>query len=565
MKTLLYICMLFFLFTVSCSRKKSREDGSLMKRVEKLLAIDADSALQLLDSISDPDKLDDDAFAHWCMLQGKVVDKLHTPLPPPYCYRRAAEWYSSNGTPEEQAQILLYQGRSYAEDGDYDEAMATYTMALAIADKNKLGNSAGYIHSYMGDMYEDRAMWTLAIEKYKVAAEYFNKAGNVKSHVCALRDMGREYAKMDSLSCALATLSMADSIAKSLNNNDLKADIANHIGNVYLLQEEYEKAKEHFYASLKLDTDTVPDYIALVTLYLETDSINKAKELLDGLLQYNPEYTYSIKNMYYEIYKKERRYDLALENLEEYKYLTDSLIYIENQSKILNIDKKYNDQKKLEEINRLANSRRIYLIVSIVCILGILVIILSVLLYRKWVKEKFQKQQIEISNMKNELLNLSLELEKKKTLFAALEEKGEEYRKVKGEVASLASAYRKLQYKLTVSSSTYKELIDLANQNRASNGKSLITDRYWQRIMNEVTSIYPSLRAYVFNIYPEISEQEWQYCCFFMYGFDVNTEARLLNINPASVRTKHLRLKEKLKIALPSKTSLHNYLVEKLL
>lgn len=565
MKTLLYVCMLFFLLTVSCSRKKSSEEGSLMSRVEKLLAIDADSALQLLDSISNPDKLDDDVFAHWCMLQGEVVDKLHTPLPPPYCYRRAAEWYSSNGTPEEQAQILLYQGRSYAEDGDYDEAMATYTMALEIADKNKLGNSAGYIHSYMGDMYEDRAMWTLAIEKYKIAAEYFNKAGNVKSHVCALRDMGREYAKMDSLSCALAILSIADSIAKSLNNRDLKADIANHIGNVYLLQEEYEKAKEHFYTSLKFGTDTMPDYIALVTLYLETDSINKAKELLDGLLQYNPEYTYSIKNMYYEIYKKEGRYDLALENLEEYKYLTDSLIYIENQSKILNIDKKYNDQKKLEEINRLANSRRIYLIVSIVCILGILAIILSVLLYRKWVKEKFQKQQIEISNMKNKLLNLSLELEKKKTLFAALEEKGEEYRKVKGEVAALASAYRKLQYKLTVSSSTYKELIDLANQNRASNGKSLITDKYWQRIMNEITSIYPSLRAYVFNIYPEISDQEWQYCCFFMYGFDVNTEARLLNINPASVRTKHLRLKEKLKITLPSKTSLHNYLVEKLL
>lgn len=565
MKTLLYVCMLFFLLTVSCSRKKSSEEGSLMSRVEKLLAIDADSALQLLDSISNPDKLDDDAFAHWYMLQGKVVDRLHTPLPAPYCYRRAAEWYSSNGTPEEQAQILLYQGRSYAEDGDYDEAMATYTMALEIADKNKLGNSAGYIHSYMGDMYEDRAMWMLAIEKYKVAAEYFNKAGNVKSHVCALRDIGREYAKMDSLSCALTILSMADSIAKALNNNDLKADIANHIGNVYLLQEEYEKAKEYFYASLKLDTDTMPDYIALVTLYLEIDSINKAKELLDGLLQYNPEYTYSMKNMYYEIYKKERRYDLALENLEEYKYLTDSLIYIENQSKILNIDKKYNDQKKLEEINRLANSRRIYLIVSIVCVLGILVIILSVLLYRKWVKEKFQKQQIEISNMKNKLLNLSLELEKKKTLFAALEEKGEEYRKVKGEVASLASAYRKLQYKLTVSSSTYKELIDLANQNRASNGKALITDRYWQRIMNEITSIYPSFRAYVFNIYPEISDQEWQYCCFFMYGFDVNTEARLLNINPASVRTKHLRLKEKLKITLPSKTSLHNYLVEKLL
>ena len=231
----------------------------------------------------------------------------------------------------------------------------------------------------------------------------------------------------------------------------------------------------------------------------------------------------------------------------------------------MNIEKKYNNQKKLEEINRLTNSRQIYFIISIICILSVLVVFLAVLLYRRWVKEKFQKQQIELSNVRNDLLNLSLELERKKSQLSTIEEKKEGYQKIKGEVASLALAYRKLQHKLTVSSQTYKELIDLANQNKAGSGKSLITERYWQRIVNEITTIYPSLRAYVFNVYPEILDKEWQYCCFFMYGFDVNTEARLLDIGPASVRTKHLRLKEKLKIVLPPKTSLYEYLVEKLL
>lgn len=565
MKALSYIFISFIFLVFSCSRERNDEEGSLLNVAERLLAINVDSASWLLDSISTPDGLDDKDFARWCMLQGKIVDKLHSPLPAPHHYNRAAEWYSSHGTAEEQAQILLYLGRSYAEDGAYDEAMAAYTVALDVAEKNQLDNIIGYINSYMGDMYEDRAMWMLAIDKYKVAAEYFSKARNVKSHVCALRDIGREYAKMDSISCALATLSIADSIANALNNWNLKADIANHIGNAYFLQEEYEKAKEYFYTSLKFGTDTMPDYIALISLYLETDSLHKAKKLLEGLLQYNPEYTYSIKNLYYEMYKREGQYDLALENLEEYKYLTDSLIYRENQSKILNIDKKYNDQKKLEEINRLTNSRRIYFIISIVCILGVLVVILAVLLYRKWIKGKFQKQQIELSNIKNELLNLSLELEKKKSQLSTIEEEKGEYQKMKGEVASLALAYRKLQHKLIVSSPTYKELIDLANQNKSSSGKSLVTDRYWQRVMNEITTIYPSLRAYVFNVCPEILDQEWQYCCFFMYGFDVNTEARLLNINPASVYTKHLRLKEKLGITLPTKTSLHDYLVEKLL
>lgn len=80
----------------------------------------------------------------------------------------------------------------------------------------------------------------------------------------------------------------------------------------------------------------------------------------------------------------------------------------------------------------------------------------------------------------------------------------------------------------------------------------MITDRHWQRIVDEITAIYPTLRSYVFNVNPEISDSEWRYCCFFMYGFDVNAEARLLNINPASVRTKHLRLKDKFQRNLPA-------------
>lgn len=565
MKSLSYILVLFFLLTVACSRERNGGNNLLLATAERLVQEDADSAAQLLDSISAPDELSDKDFALWCMLQGRAVDKLHTFLPAPYQYRRAAEWYSAYGAPEEQAQILLYLGRSYAEDGDYDAAMTTYAIALEVAEENKLDNNAGYINGYMGDLYEDRAMWTEAIGKYKTAAEYFNKMNNRKSYVCALRDIGREYAKMDSLSCALTTLLTADSVANALGKEKARIGIANHIGNIYFLQEEYEKAKKYFYISLKSGTDTMPDYIALISLYIETDSLRKAKELLENLPQDNPKYASSIKSLYYEVYKKGGKYDLALENLEEFTYLTDSIMYAENQSKILNIEKKYNNQKKLEEINRLTNSRQIYFIISIICILSVLVVFLAVLLYRRWVKEKFQKQQIELSNVRNNLLNLSLELERKKSQLSTIEEKKEGYQKIKGEVASLALAYRKLQHKLTVSSQTYKELIDLANQNKAGSGKSLITERYWQRIVNEITTIYPSLRAYVFNVYPEILDKEWQYCCFFMYGFDVNTEARLLDIGPASVRTKHLRLKEKLKIVLPPKTSLYEYLVEKLL
>ena len=91
---------------------------------------------------------------------------------------------------------------------------------------------------------------------------------------------------------------------------------------------------------------------------------------------------------------------------------------------------------------------------------------------------------------------------------------------------------------------------------------TLITNDCWKLITEEITAIYPNLQTYIYNLSPDFSEQEWKYCCFYMYGFDTNAEAKLLNININSVKTKHMRLRQKLNIKLPPKSTLYDYLIE---
>lgn len=566
MKRLPYILLLFMALVAGCAQRERPEVAATLHGAEHLLDADADSAARLLARLPAPDSLTRPEVARWCMLQGQLADTfLSRPLPAFRHYRRAAQWYAAHGTPDEQARILLYLGRAYLEDGDYERAMTAYAQALAVAEQHGLHNRAGYIHSYMADMYAERAMWNEAIGKYRTAAECFQKARNLKSYAYALRDMGREYALMDSLPKALEILFKADSVADMVGDEEQKGSMNNYIGNVYRRMGEYEEAKKYLFKALKVEHDTVPTVFAIAELYLEIDSIQKAKDLLANLSPHNFEEVYGTKLLYYELYKRERKFDLALDNLEEYKYLTDSLIVAENKAKTLNIERKYNDQMRLDEINSLKYSRNIYIVISIACVLGITIFILLALLYRKRVKEKSQAQQIVLDNIKNELLNQALELERQRAQLLTLKGESEEYHRQKGKIVELALACRKLQYKLTVSSPVYKELANLAHQNKYSIGKVLLTERHWVRLESEIITIYPSLKSYIFNSCPEMSEQEWHYCCFFMYGFDVNTEARLLDINPGSVRTKHLRLKEKLKITLPPKTSLHEYLVGELL
>ena len=544
-----------------CNKQQSVSDR-LLNEVGKAIAINPDSASNLLKGISSPEKLDNKTFARWCMLSGKITDEIFTTILPTYQLERAYDWYSSHGSPDEQVQILIYLGRSYFADGDYDKAMSIYTNALDIAEKNKLNNLTGYTYSYIGDLYGEKFMRTEAIKRYKAAAECFKKENNTDSYACALRDVGREYACIDSLSRALKILTIADSVARNTKNIEVTASIDNALGNIYAMQNKYDKAEEYFLKAL-VGRETMPDYMALIDLYIASEAINKAKELLSKIPQDNPKYTYSIKYLYYQIYNEEKNYKEALTNLKEYVEITDSIIYADNQSKILNIESKYNHLKISKEVDRLKIKQQSYIIVLVICIGILLLIIIGYLLYRKKAKEKIQRQQEELNRIKTDLLYVSLELEKKKRLLDTFKEKNESYEEMQEEISLLTTNYKQLQNKILENSPLHKELIHLANQNKPRNNKPLITDKQWKLIADEITYIYPNLRKYIYSRCPDLPEQDFWYCCLYISGFDTNTEAKLLNITVDSVRKKRLRLRQKLNIILPdNNATLYDYLIE---
>lgn len=520
-----------------CNKQQSVSDR-LLNEVEKAIAINPDSASNLLNSISSPEKLDDKTFARWCMLSGKITDEIFTTILPTYQLERAYDWYSSHGSPDEQVQILIYLGRSYFADGDYDKAMSIYTNALDIAEKNKFNNLIGYIYDYIGDLYREKFMRTEAIKRYEAAAECFKKENNTDSYACALRDVGREYAEMDSLSHALHILIVADSVANKTKNIEVTASINNALGNIYAMQNKYDKAEKYLLKALLTGREKMPDYVALIDLYTTSGSINKAKELLSKIPQDNPQYTCSIKYLYYQIYNAEENYKEALVNLEEYVNMVDSIVYADSQSKILDIESKYNHLKISKEVDRLKIKQQSYIIISIICIITLLLITIGYLLYRKKAKEKIQRQRDELYLIKTNLLNVSLELEKKKRLLDTSKEKNEYYNKMQEEIILLTANYKELQNKSLENSPLFKELTHLTTQNKPRNNRSLITDEQWKLITDEITHIYPNLHRYIYSLCPDLQIQDFMYCCLYMYGFDTNAEAQLINITVDSVRKK---------------------------
>lgn len=338
MKALLLTGLLFILILSGC--RKESATLPLLQSVEELIPMYADSASTLLDSIKAPDELGNKDFAHWCMLRGKATDETATGLLPIYQWQRAQKWFMKHGTAEEQAQIALYLGRAYVEDGEYDKAMKIYAEALQLAKEHQAYNVAGYICAYMADLYGFRDIISERLEKREEACEFFKKAENYKSYAYALKDLACECTLTDSFNCTIPLLQKADSISQLIPNKDLIAAVANAFGLVYKMQGKYKDAEKHHLKAIETGSEeSYKDSVALLHIYIKDNQLAKAHEIIESTTK-KKDICYNINEAYYLLCKAEGKYKEALHYKEICSDILDSLTLAQNETKVLEIEKK---------------------------------------------------------------------------------------------------------------------------------------------------------------------------------------------------------------------------------
>ncbi len=564
MRKLIYIFLFPFLLAFGCQKKDSI--SPLLQAAEQLLPENADSASILLDSISAPDKLDDESFARWCMLSGRITDETIEGLLPIYQWQRAQEWFTKHGTAEEQARIALYLGRAYVEDGEYDKAMKVYTDALLFAKENKEYNIAGYICTYMADLYDFRNIISECLKKRKEASEFFREARNYKSYAYALKSLACHWADIDSFFCAMPLLQRADSISQLIPNKDLAAAIANAFGLVYEAQRKYMDAeKYHLKAIATGSEESYKDSVALLYIYIKDNQLAKAYKIIEAVTK-NEQLSYNINEAYYLLYKTEGKYKEALHYKEICSDILDSLTVAQNETKVLEIEKKYNNARIREEneLLKIAQQRDIIIIITTISLL--LLSVAGYIIYWQRSRTKIYRQQAIIDNMKIESLHLSIELEEKKqVLQSTLTDKEKCTQKLQQEIESISQKYSQLQKQRLEASTVGKKLISLTKKNKIEDSQLISTDKAWRSIMMEVDKIYPRFYSLIKEEFPSLTEAEWQYCYLHIFGFDTNDEAKLLGINPDSVRMKRTRVNQKRQKQVDEELSLRDYLIKYLL
>ena len=558
---LILISLLSTLSFIGC---RDESDATyLIDRAESLLKSDPDSSLILLDSIAVPDNLSDKLLARWCMLYGRVADTLYTDLPYIQQLLRAQAYYEDHGTKQEQAKIGLYLGRSYVEDKENEKAMKVYLQALDIALRCEDYNQAGYICSYMGDLYDFEGDYLLGKDKYKEAESYFRKAGNMRSSAFALQDIGRMYAFSDSLDIALTFLLKADTIIVEVGDSSDIGTIYNGIGNIYNMLDNKELAKLYLWKDINMSD--APSYRTLAGIYIEEGDFKNARICLEkaSVPSFNDMTRFSVLYGYSLLEKAEGNWEKAWFYLDEYNSASDSILTIRNRENIIKMEKEYEHLKISLENMRLRSDKQTYLIYLIISV-SILLILLWVFQIRIDRKNKrLLKQEIDLSNKSNELFrlrdNLRIKQDRLEALSIQLSEKNEklneldsreklekEYEQIKKEEETLVLRIAERRKDLFLSSAIAKKVIKLSQKVVPGATKSPLSEKDWQNMITQVNEVYPFLadRLAAFNL----SAAELRYCYLSLLGLDSIGESILLHIQPDSVNKRRQRVRQRLGI-----------------
>lgn len=424
---------------------------------------------------------------------------------------------------------------------------------------------AGYICAYMADLYGFRDITSERLEKRKEASNFFKKARNYKSYAYALKDLACECTLTDSFNCTIPLLQKADSISQLLHNKDLTADVANAFGVIYEAQEKYKNAERYFLKAIETGSkESYKDSISLLHIYIKDNQLAKAHEWIETITKHN-DIAYYFNQAYYLLYKAEGKYKEALHYKEICSDMLDSLTLVQNETKVLEIEKKYNNAKIREENELLKITQQRNTIIIIIAISLFLLSVAGYIIYRQRSKAKIYYQQTILDKMKIELLHLSAELEEKKqVLQKALADKENNAHKLQQEIEVISYKYDRLQKQNLETSTVGKKLISLTKKNRLEDSQ-LPTDKTWHSIMTEVDKIYPQFYSLLKEAFPNLTESEYQYCYLHIFGFDANDEAKLLGINPASVRMKRTRIYQEVQLKHNKETFLRDYIIKNLL
>ena len=519
-RTLGYIlCCLLALSFIGCQNRKGT--ASILKEAEALMYTRPDSALQMLEAISQPKQLTRQEQADYALLLTQARSRNRITATSDSLIRIAIDYYQDSNDNARKAKAFLYLGDVYMDMRKYSEAIVSLKKAEeGIEDAHT--NVQSLIYSKLGYLNRESGDYELALEYYKKAL-YINithhydewSVGNLTNI------LNLPLPKVQD--SALIYIKRLEEVLPYARP-DLQAKAYNNVGVYYYKQKETEQAALYFRQAIRSSV-VAPyrAYLNLAKIYDDEGYEHRADSLYQVAL-HSP--IWATRALVYEaLYKRcvnKGRYQEATEYMMQYQVATDSFYTHRQAVEIQELQAKY-DYEVLAHEKAEAENRFYRLMIGSIC----LFLVLSVIGYKIYTCYKRQHQSY-LEQIKNQVAkiewlkgqNENME-EEVRNLNHILQQGGalrDEVMKAKGEWTSLndiraLGLYIRLRQDL-------KSYQPLSDYDALSHWVNITSDDFTKRLI---------------QVHPHLSTTEITLCNLKRMRYSTSQLAEILHVKIASV------------------------------
>nr|WP_319998172.1 hypothetical protein [uncultured Draconibacterium sp.] len=509
-----------------------------MAQAEVVLEQHPDSALALLNQISDAQDLKKDIRYNYFMLQIQAKYKSYKDISSDTLIFTIRDYYFNNNNTTKAALAAYYSGRVYQAQKDYENALIQFFEANKYLGQSDDLNLKGLCQNAIGDIYSKQLLKEKAIINYKKGKDYFHQAKNFKNEIITCKLLGNCFLFQKKTDSTFIYYYQALELADKYNYIGLKASILMNIGVANLEIENWEKAESYFNETVEYSVDSL-SYTKLSTnfarLYELQGKNDSAIVFLQRAINYLPreQNNFVAANIYKTwsaIEENSENYKNALNKYRLYNKHLAQIITDNKNSAILEIKEKY-DYQLIENQNKqllIERQRHLILFLSFLILLTILIFYLS----RRSIQNK--RRLIETEQKVRQLTKLAQNFDDKEESFRNVLIRHFDIIKK----AALIEGYLKEDERK-------RGKPFLRKFNEVVYGQKELN---WELLYQTLNNLNNDFFGKFKNKFPQLDESEFRICCLIYVNFNNTEIAILLNYSINTVQAKKSIIRKKLGI-----------------
>jgi tetratricopeptide (TPR) repeat protein/DNA-binding CsgD family transcriptional regulator len=514
--------------------------------------------------------------------------------------------------------------RYYNARKEYFSSIETLKKALSLADSLKVGTfRLGQIYDLTGFTFYQMRNYEMALQYWhKAAALWKNKVEN-RQFTNMLNSIGLCHKHLGRADSALHFYDLAIQNAKKLSDTIWVGIASGNKGEVYFKLQDYDKAMTNrmtdLDASLKYGawTNAIFAHVAVAKILLEKNQLEKAyaqiqeaEKLLAqkiNWIQYeNNQDLIRIKAQinegYSRYFQKKNDYEKAFNHFVLFKNMSDSLVFIEMNEKIILKELFLETQQHESQLKLLKEGQKKELLFYYVLIISVgaatVILILTAYSYRlKHKKSLAESQRLEtekallnseaekltqekqILAIHSELLESQSKIEQVKaeklTEELAIQENAAKLKEdkmkeqLKEKEREMMSHVLQINQKNEILNQIKKNLSMLKNENEVNKiyikeidkivKNNLSNENDWEKFSYFFVQVHPNFFKKLLEKFPELTQNELKHCSFMRANLSVKETAAILNVSPKTVEMARYRIKKK--VGLNAEDDLLNILL----